>query len=275
MEELPRELWFGTTGPLERVSLKRSIAKLEAAGLCPSWSDIESLLAYLRKCVAELGSYAKCAAVVGATRNTIRDACRGRYVPSFPRLLKWGRRLAGHPADLRGLLLTVDLPQADRELGVIADDGRPPRTSSPLARAGTSPPGQDAEAWLSRSENAAPPGVHALARDNTQGRPTPRHSWNRNRNRNRNSHRDGTRRSAIGAPPTIPGRAGSCPACGSTTPRGVSPPEVRAYTSITQGEHTASAHPDATETPPLGAVSIVAPKSEADRGAVCINEPSI
>jgi len=109
VEELPRELWFGRTGPLERLSLKRSLAKLEAAGLRPSWSQVDSLLAYLRECVAELGSYAKCAAVVGATRNTIRDACRGRYVPGFDRLLAWGRRLAEHSRGLSGLLLTVEV----------------------------------------------------------------------------------------------------------------------------------------------------------------------
>jgi len=269
VEELPRELWFGRTGPLERLSLKRSIAKLEAAGLCPSWSDIEPLLAYLRECVAELGSYARCAAVIGTTRNMIRDACRGRYVPGFDRLLAWGRRLAAHPGGLRGLLLTVDLPvaevkarrsPADHDPGVMPGVGRRPLDLADYTQ------GEGAEACLRRRENAAPLEVYALARDNyTQGRSAPRRAWD--------PRRDGPQSSAMGLPPTIPTRADACPACGCTSLRGVRPPETRDYASFTQGEHAASAHLDAAEAPTLGEVSIPAPKSEAERGVVLISEP--
>jgi len=272
VEELPRELWFGKTGPLERLSLKRSIAKLEAAGLCPSWSDIEPLLSYLRECVSKLGSYARCAAVVGTTRNMIRDACRGRYVPGFDRLLAWGRRLAEHPGGLRGLLLTVDLPVAEVTawrpapgVEVRPDVGRQPRNTPPLDVVGYTL-GEHVEAWPPRSANTAPPGAHALARDNsTHGRSTSRRPWAR--------RCDDTQSSAMGPPASIRARADACEACGCATPRGVSPPETRANPVFTLGEHPASAHLDAAGATTLGEVSIPAPVSEPDRGVVLISEP--
>jgi len=307
VEELPRELWFGRTGPLERLSLKRSIAKLEAAGLCPSWSRVEPLLAYLRECVAELGSYARCAAVIGATRNVIRDACRGRYVPGFDRLLAWGRRLAEHSRELSGLLLTIDLPAeavAARRLVADQDPGVKP-TSTAWARSergtvnATRPvtlpldpchctqgedatgvkPTSTATAWA-RSErdmvNAARPVTLPLApchytqgKDATDAEPSPVPPWARP---DTSANSKGL---ATPVPGLIPSAAGTCPPCGTATPQGDQAPTMRASTSITQGEPTASAPPATTKPSALGVVSITAPKIDAGRGVVSITAPKI
>jgi len=339
VEELPRELWFGRTGPLERLSLKKSIAKLEAAGLRPSWSRIDGLLAYLRQCVAELGSYAKCAAVIGATRNVIRDACRGRYVPGFDRLLVWGNRLAEHSRELSGLLLTVDLPDevaaarrlaADQDPGVkptatawarsgrdMVNAARPvtvpfdpchytqgedaPGVKPATARArsgrdmvnaarpvtlpldpchytqGEDAPGVKPTATArARSErdmvNAARPVTPPLdpchytqGQDATDAESSPIPAW----------ARPDTGASSKGLASPVPGLiprwAGTCPCCGTATPLGAPAPTMRADTSFTQGEPTASAPFATTEPSALGVVSKAAPKIDGGLGVVSIS----
>ena len=301
VEELPRELWFGRTGPLERLSLKKSIAKLEAAGLRPSWSRIDGLLAYLRQCVAELGSYAKCAAVIGATRNVIRDACRGRYVPGFDRLLAWGHRLAEHSRELSGLLLTVDLPgeaAAARRLAADQDPGVKP-TATARARSerdmvnaarpvklpldpchytrGEDAPGVKPTATArARSErdmvNAARPVTPPLdpchytqGQDATDAESSPIPAW----------ARPDTGASSKGLASPVPGLiprwAGTCPCCGTATPLGAPAPTMRADTSFTQGEPTASAPFATTEPSALGVVSKAAPKIDGGLGVVSIS----
>ena len=264
VEELPRELWFGRTGPLERLSLKRSLAKLEAAGLCPSWSRVDPLLAYLRECVAELGSYAKCAAVVGATRNTIRDACRGRYVPGFDRLLAWGRRLAEHSRGLSGLVLTVDLPDeavAARRFVAAQDPGvkltATARAQSARDTVNAARPVRLLDSsHYTQGEDAAAAESSPLA---PRGRP----------------HTSATTKSRESpAPGLIPSSPGTCPPRGTAAIQGAPAPAMRAHATFTQGEPTASAPSETSEPSALGVVSKTAPKIEARLGVVSSSAPT-
>jgi len=263
VEELPRELWFGRTGPLERLSLKRSLAKLEAAGLSPSWSRVDPLLAYLRECVAELGSYAKCAAVVGATRNMIRDACRGRYVPGFDRLIAWGRRLAEHSRGLSGLLLTVDLPDEAVAAQRLAADHDPGVRPTAWARAER---GTRSASWPATV--ALDPSDYTQGEDAAAGKPSPVPQW---ANPDASANSKGL---ATPVPGLIPSAAGTCPPRGTAPPLGAPAPTMRADTSFTQGEPTASAPPETSEAPALGVVSKTAPRIEAGLGVVSISAPT-
>jgi len=263
VEELPRELWFGRTGPLERLSLKRSIAKLEAAGLSPSWSRVDPLLAYLRECVAELGSYAKCAAVVGATRNMIRDACRGRYVPGFDRLLAWGRRLAEHSRGLSGLVLTVDLPDESVAAPRLAGDQDPGGTPNVWARAerGTQSVSRPATVALDPSDYTQ--GEVATAADPSRITPWAQPDASAN-----------SKGRATPVPGLIPSAAGTCPPRGTAPPLGTPAPTMRAEPSFIQGEPTESAPPETSEASALGVVSKTAPQIEAGLGVVSISAPT-
>ena len=114
VEDLPAWIWVGRTGPLERPRLGRTLARLNKAGLRPSWGSVAAIRARIREIVESEGSYLAFAEIVGAPSEVVRAICRGRRLPSFVRLVRWSLKLAAHSTRYRDVLLAIDQPAGAR-----------------------------------------------------------------------------------------------------------------------------------------------------------------
>ena len=90
LEDLPAWIWHGRSGPIERLPLTRTLQRLRAAGLRPSWEAADQVLARLRELVEATGSYGAFARIVEARRDVVRAICRGQRKPSFTPYLDTG-----------------------------------------------------------------------------------------------------------------------------------------------------------------------------------------